>query len=458
MNKQKLPKMVFENAPVSYPRLMQINKILNTGLLAVDPCEAVLRSIQVFQDSINIHGEIIKFSDYERVILVGFGKASQRMALGVKMALGKLLTKGIIITKINNSFFENELAPEIVTLIGDHPLPGINSIESTNQIIKFIKGLNNNDLVICVISGGGSSLFTQPEKGISLNEMRLISEKLILSGADISEINAVRRQIDMMKGGGLARLVYPTRMISLILSDVIGDSLSTIASGPTILLNGTKINAWEIIDKYHLDEKVSRHIKELVETNKWMDSSRGGVDNIYQNVTNIIIGNNAQMLNEVMINARRLGFVGEVISSQIQGDSRQIGQMLGQRIRELKRTKPSDSKPICLVAGGETTIFVKGKGKGGRNLETAFACAKEIDGIDDVCFVALATDGEDGSTDSAGAIVTGYTMSRARNLNNDSVLFQERNDSYHFFDQVGGLVKTGSTGTNVNDVYLLIVY
>jgi len=302
------------------------------------------------------------------------------------------------------------------------------------------------------------SILFLPGMGISLNEMQSISEKLILSGADISEINAVRRQIDRMKGGGLARLVYPIRIVSLILSDVIGDSLSTIASGPTILPNGMKINAWEVIDKYHLDEKVSHRIKEIIENDKWKDNSEGGDDKIYQNVTNIIIANNTQMLTEVMMNARRLGFVGEVISSQIQGDSRQIGQMLGERMRELKRTKPPDSKPICLVAGGETTIFVKGKGKGGRNLETAFACAKEIDGIEDVCFVALATDGEDGSTNSAGAIVTGHTMSRARDLKLVPALFQERNDTYHFFDQVGGLIKTGSTGKNVNDVYLLIVY
>lgn len=439
--------------------IKKIDQIICAGLKAVDPCRVVQNSLFICQNKLNISRKIYDLSDYQRVILIGFGKAAQGMALGVKLTLGKYLDEGIIITKFNNPLLEMKLSPEIITLVGNHPIPDIDSFESSKRIIEFIKGSYIDDLIICVVSGGGSSLFTQPVDGISFSEMQSISNLLINSGANIYEINAVRKQLDMVKGGGLARMVYPRKMISLILSDVVGDTLSTIASGPTIVDNTNDRKALEVIQRYDLIRKNNLRTLALIQksASKDLGDSEKRADEMNQIIENFVVGNNALALQTAMLKARKIGFSGEVLSSQIQGDSRQIGRVFGQKIIGLKKQMKSGSKPICIIAGGETTIKVKGKGKGGRNLETALACAMEIKGIEGVYFAAIASDGEDGITDAAGAIVNGQTIDKAHKLGLDPKKFQERNDTYSFFTKVGGLVKTGSTGTNVNDIYLLIV-
>lgn len=458
--KQTINKIIVENASINSQCLIAVKQIVSVGLNAVDPCKVIQDSLFIHQNKLSLGKNIYNLSDYQRVILIGFGKAAQGMALGVKLALGKYLDEGLIITKFKNPLLEMELCPEIITLVGNHPIPGKKSMESSKRIIDFLKDSCNEDLIICVISGGGSALFTQPIDGISFKEMQSISEKLITSGADINEINEVRKRIDMVKGGGLAKLVYPRRMISLILSDVVGDTLSTIASGPTVAHSIHDRKAWKIVQRYNLSRKINSHALSLIHTPASQDSDNSikRADDINQVIENVVVGNNALALQKAMTQARKIGFSGEVLSSQILGDSRQIGRMFGERIIALKKQMKSDSKPICIIAGGETTIKVGGKGKGGRNLEIALACALEIEGIEDVCFVTLATDGEDGMTDAAGAIVNGQTIKKARRLGLDPINFQKRNDTYNFFTKVGGLVKTGSTGTNVNDIYLLMIF
>jgi len=435
----------------------KVTRIISAGLNAVNPKKIIADSIKLHKESLIIRGETITLKEYHRIILIGFGKASQSMALGVKEILGKRLTYGIIISKSNELTLEKQLLPEIITLIGDHPIPGKNSLISSNVLLQSVKELNSDDLVICVISGGGSALFTRINDGINFTDFQVLSKKLILSGADISEINAVRSKIDTIKGGGLARLLSPARIISLILSDVVGDSVSCIASGPTSI-NPISTKAIEVIRNHRLVSQINPNI--IKEMNKKQEFSqvseykyKGG-----NSVSNFIIGNNAMMLNEALKEVRKQGFNGEIISSRIQGDCQQIGRMFGEIIHRQVEKRNYHFKPTCLVAGGETTVVVKGKGKGGRNLETALACALAVNGLKNVLFVALASDGEDGSSEMAGALITGETIPRASKLGIDPSLLIENNDSLQFFKKVGGLIHTGPTNTNANDIYLMIAY
>jgi hydroxypyruvate reductase len=435
----------------------KIHRILHISLDSVNPTSVVNNFVKTDGNDLVINGSCFKLKNINSIIVIGFGKASQKMALGLKMALKEIQMRGVIICKHDQSDITNHLLPEITTLIGDHPIPGDTSLNATKAIIKLITHRRSNELVICLISGGGSSLFTNPSENLSLSSLQELTGLLIKSGAPIQEINTVRKHLDAVKGGGLVKLIYPNQLLALIISDVIGDTLSMIASGPTAEDPTTFNDALRVIQKYGLEKKVDKVIVDTLKDGllgKIEESLKPG-DYRMKRVHNFIIGNNRIATLAGRDQAIKEGFYCEVISNHLSGEAREVGRYLG---RILIKVKNEFKYPLCLIAGGESTVTVKGKGKGGRNQEVALAAALEIAGMEKTCFLTLATDGEDGNTDAAGAVVTGSTVKIAHSMGINPKSFLEQNNCYEFFRRVGGMIKTGPTGTNVNDLYFLFVY
>ena len=438
----------------------RINRILYSALKAVDPLLIVQKTVSLNDGKIEVRRKQYALAEYRKIFVIGIGKASQFMTMGIKQILNEDLDSGLIVTKRANKNISDLLLPNIITIIGDHPIPGINSLFAADELIKFASKITKDDLVICLISGGGSALVTKPVTGIPLIELQDLTLHLFKCGATIDEINTIRKHLDMVKGGGLAKILFPAQIITLVLSDVIGDSLSMIASGPTTSDTTSFNDAYKIIEKYHLKKRVSNNILNYLNQgiNGIVPETVKDDDPILEKVHHEILGNNqlASLAGKLM--AEKEGFSSKVITNKLQGNAIVVGKELGGFIRQIRQNNHKLEKPVCLIAGGETTVIVKGNGIGGRNQELALACAIEIEGLENVCMVALATDGEDGTTDAAGAIITGETITKARLKGSNPEDSLANNDSYHFFEKNDCLIKTGSTGTNVNDLYFLFVF
>lgn len=429
-------------------------EILRASLEASHPATAIDTHLKVEGQKILADGHGYDLKDVERVFVVGFGKASSSMAKAVEKILGERIDGGIVITK--KGYVENLSRVDLVEAA--HPIPDENGVEATRRIIKLLKDAREKDLVISLISGGGSALLIAPSAGITLKEKQNLTDLLLRSGASIQEINAVRKHISQVKGGRLAELAYPAKMLSLILSDVVGDRLDSIASGPTAPDNTTFSDCLSILKKYELfgkiPESIRRHLKENL--NKKEEGTPKPDDPFFGNVTNVIIGSNYFALKAAEQKARELRFNTFILSHTVTGDTTKAAVEHSQLAKRIKENDQPVPAPACVISGGETTVKVKGKGLGGRNQEFALACAMEIDGMEDAVISSLDTDGTDGPTDAAGAFCDGKTIQKAKKLNLDPKKHLENNDSYHFFDRVGGLIKTGPTNTNVMDIHLIL--
>jgi hydroxypyruvate reductase len=316
--------------------------------------------------------------------------------------------------------------------------------------LEFVASLQEEDTLVCLISGGGSALVTAPY--VPLEDLQTLTSLLLSSGAPIDEINILRRQLDRIKGGGLARSTK-ARIVSLILSDVIGNSLEAIASGPTVPDPTTKVDAMTILKKYGIEGEVPKSILDtLLSVPSLLFPAGDGGERTPGRVQNIIIGDNKLAARAALEQAEREGFQAEILTNALQGEARAAGRDLARRLRVDSSTKP---RPFCWIAGGETTVTMTGSGKGGRNQELALAAVNELAGSKDVLLIALATDGDDGPTDAAGAVATGESAQRAEALGLDAADHLSRNDAYPFFEALGDLLKPGPTGTNVNDLLFL---
>jgi hydroxypyruvate reductase len=327
---------------------------------------------------------------------------------------------------------------------GGHPVPDEMSLRAGEKALELVENLNENDLLICLISGGGSALMTAPHPGISLSDLQQLTSALLACGARVDEINTLRRHLDLLKGGGLARLASPARVVSLILSDVVDNPLEAIASGPTAPDPSRRADALGVLEKYSLMDKVPKSIRELLGTAP--ETPKPG-DELFERVQNVIVGSNALAAESAFRLARSEGFHPYLLGNHWQGEAREVGRELS---RLLKHS--SEQRPFCLIAGGETTVTLRGNGRGGRNQELALAAVEELAGPHDVMLVALATDGEDGPTDAAGAVVSGDTMQRGLNIGLAPEDFLVNDDSYTYFNALNDLLKPGPTGTNVNDL------
>ena len=401
--------------------------ILSAALDAVDPYLAVQRNLP------DLRG---------RVFGLGIGKAALPMMDALADSLP--LAGGLAVTK-----FASGASRAYTVMEGGHPVPDVRSLQAGERVLDFVSSLPEDATLVCLISGGGSALVTVPL--VPLEELQTLTSLLLASGARIDEINILRRQLDRVKGGGLARATK-AKIISLILSDVIDNPLETIASGPTVPNPTMKEDAVAILKKYDLERGLPNSIRRILESGSELPDFQGLSPGLH-NVQNIVIGDNRLAATAALEQAKREGFTGEILMNDLQGEARDAGVLLARRLREESKER---ERPFCLIAGGETTVKVKGAGVGGRNQELALSAVNELSGLENLMLIALATDGDDGPTDAAGAVATGESAQKAAALGLDAADHLSRNDAYSFFQALDDLLKPGPSGTNVNDLVFLI--
>ncbi len=407
--------------------------------------------------SVSLKDECFSVKDLEillkgKVLVIGAGKASGKMAEGLEYALSDKIYAGCVnVLKGTESLFSLN---KVLTFPAGHPIPDLNTLEGTRKIVELVRGLDESDVVITLISGGGSALMEMPMPGITLEDLNRATKVLLECGARIQEINSIRKHISRIKGGRLARLCYPATVISLIISDVIGDPLDAIASGPTAPDTTTFQDAWEVLEKYDILEKMPESIVDTLKKGirgEIQDTPKPG-DPIFERVHNFIIANNEKALNAASDRARAFGLNTLVLGSFIEGEARHVGQALAGIAQGIKHQSIPISPPAVVLAGGETTVRVMGSGKGGRNQEVVLGSVEKIAEEEGLCIASVGTDGVDGVTDAAGAIADGKTLNRALSLGLKPSTFLNRNDSYSFFLALNDLIFTGPTLTNVMDV------
>ena len=430
--------------------------IFKASLKAVDPAQAVKKYLLRKDDLLVAGNNEYSLSQLHRIYVVGAGKAGASMALALEEILGDRIEGGIVNVKYGHG---EEGIKKIKINEAAHPVPDEAGIKGAKEIIKLLEEAGEKDLVICLISGGGSALLPYPVEEISLGEKQETTRLLLSCGADIREINAIRGHISRVKGGKLAKIAYPAAIISLILSDVIGDNISAIASGPTASDTSTFKNCFNILGKYDLIERVPQSVLGFIKKGlrDEVEETTKKEDPVFEKVHNLIIGSNILALKAAAERASELGYNSLILSSFIEGETRDAAKVHAAIAKEIKSSGNPIAPPACIVSGGETTVTMRGDGLGGRNQEFVLACAIEINSMERTVILSGGTDGTDGPTDAAGAICDGSTIERLLKLGMNPAEYLSRNDSYHFFEKLGDLIVTGPTRTNVMDVRLILV-
>ncbi len=426
--------------------------MLLAALDAVDPGLAVRKNL-TRNGSILLVGDESYDLEQSRLFLVGAGKASIKMGIAVWKIVGDQVHRGTLVTKASDSAAPDldRLPPDFSDLIevfwASHPVSDQRGIKATWSIIEMLSRTTSNDLILCLISGGASALLTQPK--ISLPDWQQLVSVLLASGCTINELNAVRRRIDMVKGGGLLKYGKPKAWATLILSDVVGNPLEVIGSGPTVPVDEDPQTARRILERYGVDSEVQSDIWQRLEMALDSIENRDQID--IPKVNNLIVGDVRIAAEAAEKAAVELGFSTSLLTCHLEGEAREVGRVAA----ALAKDAPANS---CLIMGGETTVTVTGDGVGGRNQELALAAAVAIEGQSQTVVASFSTDGEDGPTTSAGAFATGETASTARGMGINPLDQLSNNNSHGFFSEVGGLLNTGPTGTNVNDLLIILKY
>jgi len=431
------------------------NDIFKHGLRAVDPIEAIKTHVKLDGNTLKIDDKEIDLSQFKEIYLVGGGKAGASMALALEKLLGDRIKAGVINVKYGH--VENLKRTKINEAA--HPVPDESGVKGTLEILKLAKNRDADDLIICVISGGGSALMPYPAEGITLEEKQLVTKLLLDCGANIIEINTIRKHISQIKGGQLSRIVYPASLITLILSDVIGDDLQSIASGMTVPDQTTFEDCVNILNRYDLLEKIPLSVKEHLNKglkNLISETPKKG-DPVFKKTRNFVIGSNILAVKAAEKRAKQLAYNTLILSTYIEGETKYVASMHAAIAKEILSSRNPIETPACVISGGETTVTIKGNGKGGRNMEFSLAGSIEIDDLKNVVILSGGTDGTDGPTDAAGAIGDNYTIKRAMELNLDPHVYLKNNDSYNFFKELEDLLIIGPTNTNVMDLRIMLV-
>ncbi|MDH3443565.1 MAG: glycerate kinase [Deltaproteobacteria bacterium] len=429
-------------------------EIFDAGLAAADPQLAIRRHVNVRNDTLSVAGKIYDLSLYRRIFLVGAGKASARMAHALEDILGDRVTGGIVNVKYDHAV---GLRAAKVNEAG-HPVPDEAGQIGAREIIDLAREAEEQDLIFCLISGGGSALLPCPADGLSLGDKQQTTQVLLACGATIHEINAIRKHISKVKGGRLARWAFPATVISLILSDVIGDSLDSIASGPTTPDSSTFADCLKIVRRYGIEGKIPPSVFEFLNRGargEVEDTPKPG-DPTFHKVQNVITGSNRLALEAAQRKAEELGYNSLLLSSFIEGETKVVAAVHGAIAKEIIATGNPVAAPACVISGGETTVTIHGSGLGGRNQEFVLAAARDIAALGNVVILSGGTDGSDGPTNAAGALADGRTVERAMELGLDPEAFLQNNDSYHFFQPLEDLLITGPTFTNVMDLRIIL--
>jgi hydroxypyruvate reductase len=434
----------------------RVTRILAAALDAVEPAAAVRRFLRRDGNLLHAGEQVYDLAKYERVFLVGVGKAGTPMARAAAEVLGGRITGGVVVVKEGHSDSSTAGRPWSV-IESAHPIPDARSVEGAQRVADLLAQTTERDLVVAVISGGGSALLTLPAPGLTLAGLQALTGALLRCGANINEINTLRKHLDHVKGGGLARMAHPATLVTLILSDVVGSPLDVIASGPTVPDPTTFAEAYALLERYGIVASVPppvvEHLRRGV-AGEVEETLKPG-DMRFERVQNLIVASNAQAAEAALAAARTEGFNTLLLTTYLQGEAREVGRVLAAVARELAAAGRPLPGPACIVAGGETTVTLRGNGMGGRNQELALAAVADLAGLPGIALVTLATDGGDGPTNAAGAVVTGATLQRARQRGLDPHTYLARNDAYPFFDALGDLLRPGPTQTNVNDLVFM---
>ena len=427
---------------------------LESALNAVNPKQIIKSKLLLKNLTLHVNGYSIDLKKFKNIYVIGGGKASGSMAEALEQVLGNSITKGLV-----NVPRSSKNKTDIIKLHeASHPIPDEAGVEGTRRMLKIAEQAKEDDLIICLISGGGSSLMPLPRGKISIADKKEITNALLKCGATINEINTVRKHISDFKGGWLAKKAYPSSILNLILSDVVGDPLDFIASGPTVPDSTTFSDAIKVLKKYRLWSKAPASIRKVLS-----DGEKGLIpetpkanDEAFKRVYNVVVGNNrlASLTAQKYLKSEGLNTL--LLTSTLEGEARHVGIMLASIVHEVSVSGNPVPKPAGIIAGGETTVTVTGKGLGGRNQEIALAAAQKLNDMNGVVVASLSTDGVDGPTDAAGAIADGKTLVRAAKMGLTPEEYLAENDSYHFFSKLGDLIFTGPTGTNVNDVSVIV--
>jgi glycerate 2-kinase len=429
-----------------------LTQIFSAAVAAVDPYNCVRENLSIGPGMLVAGGIEYPLTDINNIYVIGAGKAAYGMAAAAEIALGELITDGVVVTKDGHGGPLVRLDVEYAS----HPVPDARGEAAARRLIEIAAGAGKDDLVICLLSGGASALLPLPAEGITLADKQEVTRLLLACGADIGEVNTVRKHLSAIKGGQLARAACPASLISLIISDVVGDDLSVIASGPTSPDETTYLQAADILKMRGVYAKLPDSVRERLDNGMagGLMETPGPDDPVFADTRNIIIASNATAIGKAAEVAGYMGYTVRVLDSPLTGEAGEAAVWLHGAAGSYLAS--SDGLPACILAGGETTVTIKGDGLGGRNQELALAFAINIDGDEHMSALFAGTDGGDGPTDAAGAFVDGETVKMAAKSGIDAASYLSRNDSYHFFERAGGHFKPGPTGTNVMDIAVII--
>lgn len=431
-------------------------QIFRAAIDAVTPARLVSEAVHREGDLLHIGTSSLSLASCKRILVIGAGKVSSQMARALEDILGSRITAGLVTTKYGHG-----VSCSCIRVVeAGHPVPDENTLHATGRMLDLVRSAGEQDLILCLLSGGGSALLELLPEGISLGEFRRTNELLLRSGATIEEINAVRKHLSRVKGGQLARIVGPATCVSLILSDVVGDSLQTIASGPTAPDTTTFADALEVVRRHGIESRLPGAILEYLQggsRGRFPETLKAG-DPVFEQVWNVIVGNSMMALRAAEEKARALGYTALVLTSRMQGEAREAARFIAGIIQEIRLSDIPCAKPACVLLGGETTVTVRGRGTGGRNQELALASLLAMEGTKgDYLIASCGTDGTDGPTEAAGALASPAVLERAVRSGLQAGKFLAENDSFTFWKKVEGLVVTGPTGTNVMDVVIALV-
>ena len=429
--------------------------IFSAGVRAVAPQAAIEKHCRFDDNILHVGDREYQLDRYAHIYVIGCGKAAASMAAVMENMLGDRITAGIVTVKYKHTADLNRV--QIVE--AGHPIPDDNGCQGAESIVNLSRSADNHDLVICLISGGGSALLPLPAAGLTLADKQGTIKALLHCGATIHEINAIRKHTSAVKGGLLAREVFPAELLTLILSDVVGDDLDAIASGPCVPDASTYRDCLNIVAKYGIEKvlppRVRKHLQQG--SDGLRPETPDPADRIFERAYSMIVGSNSEALEAARNAAAQMGYNPLILSSMIEGDTGQVAGMHGAIAREILKTGHPTPAPACILSGGETTVVLTGDGLGGRNQQFALAAALDIAGHDRIVILSGGTDGTDGPTDAAGAYVDGSTLHRAVNLGMDPSKYLADNDAYHFFKRLDDLLITGPTGTNVMDLRVMLI-
>jgi len=434
---------------------LSARSIFQKGVDAVEPAKAVKSQCRRQGDYFFAGDRMYDLSLYKNLFVIGAGKAAAPMAAAIEDLLLEKITKGII----NVKYAHTAALKRIKIIEAGHPVPDKNGELGAEEIFNLVKDADEHDLIIFLLSGGGSALLPLPANDIELKDKQDAIKTLLACGATIHEINTIRKHISMIKGGGLAKAACPAQMITLIFSDVVGDDMEVIASGPSVPDSSTFNDCMDIVAKYNIlnsmPDNIVTHFKKGV-SGKIKDTLGSG-DKVFEKTYNMIVADNIKAINAAKEEAVKLGYNTIILSSMIEGETSDIALMHGAIAKEILKSGNPVAPPACILSGGETTVRIKGDGLGGRNQEFALAAAINIAGCENILVLSGGTDGNDGPTDAAGAIADTFTLERAEEMGLNAFDYLQKNDSYHFFAKLEDLLITGPTKTNVMDLHIILV-